>query len=107
MKKILTIMIIMLGVGTVSPGFAVCSLTGGACSVLDQPSLNERYIPDNLQEMQRPDAFAREYQKPYYDMLINTETPETAGINESPNYNSNCQFGVCLPEENGPAAPVE
>ncbi|MBO8430259.1 hypothetical protein IAC76_02620 [Spirochaetes bacterium] len=98
MKKILTT-IIMLGAGLISPVFAVCSITGGACSVLDRPNLTEKYVPDNLQEMQRPDAFSPQYRQPYYDMLINTDNPETASQQQTQNYNSNCQFGVCLPGE--------
>ncbi len=42
------------------------------------------------------DAFQPSYRKPYYDMLINTEDNVT-NLPPENNYNSNCQFGVCLP----------
>lgn len=95
MKKIL---IIMALAAFTAPAFAACSITGGACtaSVLDKETLQEKYIPDNLKEIQKTDAFNPRYVTPYYDMLLNTEE-STAQTTESPNYNSNCQFGVCLP----------
>ena len=79
------------------PSLAVCSITGGACSFdslpsnISQTSALDDAMPDNLRNLQRTDAFQRSYQPLYYDMLINTEP------SQSQNYNSNCQFGVCLP----------
>lgn len=103
MKKIFLTLILM---GAAMPVFAVCSITGGACSALDTPSLHDRYLPNHLENMQKPDAFAPGYVTPYQDMLINTETGPT-GAASSPNYNSNCQFGVCLPGETLPDAGLE
>lgn len=91
-----------------APAFAVCSLTGGACSLLESPTLHDRYIPNHLEDIQRPDAFAPKYVTPYQDMLINTETPSAStGAAAQTNYNSNCQFGVCLPENNPMGVPGE
>ena len=57
------------------PVFAVCSITGGACTATsnwETKPLEQRLVPDNLQDIQRTDAFQPSYRKPYYDMLINT-----------------------------------
>lgn len=83
------------------PVFAVCSITGGACTATsnwETKPLEQRLVPDHLREMQRTDAFQPQYIKPYYNELINTEPENTAGLPQGNNYNSNCQFGVCLPE---------
>lgn len=82
------------------PAIASCSLDANkpcTASILNDTNttLQERVLPSPLEEMQEPDAFQPQYQKPYYDELINT-TPQTA----THNYNSNCQFGVCLPGSN-------
>lgn len=104
MKKFL----IMLGVFVfASPAFAVCSLNGGGCSVSlsnwESKPLQQKLVPNNLQDMQRTDAFQPNYFKPYHDALINTK--EDSGPAPASNYNSNCQFGVCLPGESTPAGP--
>ncbi len=83
------------------PAFATCSITGGAAcapTVLDSPTLKDKHAPDPLKQIQEPNAFQPKYVTPYYDMLINTETTKNESINnETQSYNSNCQFGVCLP----------
>lgn len=86
MKKILILMVILL---FAIPTFAVCPITGGACTVDYDAPLQKRYAPNRLDDIHRTDAFQPKYVKPYEDMLINTD--------ETSNYNSNCQFGVCLP----------
>lgn len=95
MKKIL---FIILFANFILPTFASCSLDGSSCSTLSTPSLQERYTPNNLNNLRKPDAFSPSYFKPYQDMLINTETNAPTGAASNQNYNSNCQFGVCLPE---------
>ncbi len=100
MKKIL----ILLGITAFTmPVFAVCSITGGACtasSALNPTTLQDKYLPNNIQNLQKPDAFAPRYVTPYEDMLLNTDTPRVDQTNENQGYNSNCQFGVCLPGSN-------
>ena len=99
MKKIIALFIINI---LAMPAIASCSLDSNepcTASVLDDTNatLQERVLPNPLEEMQEPDAFQPQYRKPYYDELINT-TPQTA--TNTNNYNSNCQFGVCLPGSN-------
>lgn len=95
MKKIL--LITALAAFTL-PASAVCSITGGACSVsLTEPqTIQGKYLPDRIEDLKEPDAFQPKYVTPYYDMLINTDEPSLQNA-EAENYNSNCQFGVCLP----------
>jgi len=96
MKKILILMV--LSVFSI-PAFAACSITGGACtaSILNNTTLQEKYAPNHLEQIQKPDAFTPRYVTPYQDMLINTDTPSNTVGSETKDYNSNCQFGVCLP----------
>ncbi len=94
MKTFFTLLLISI---FTLPAIASCSIDNSeACtaSVLeDNPSLQERIAPNPLDELKKTDAFQPKYIKPYYDELINT-TPN------NPEYNSNCQFGVCLPGSN-------
>lgn len=95
MKKYILILMMF---SVTSPVFAVCSITGGACTATsnwESKPLEQRLVPDNLQDLKRTDAFQPSYRKPYYDMLINTE--EESALPPENNYDSNCQFGVCLP----------
>lgn len=81
------------------PVFAVCSITGGACTATsnwDSKPLQQKYVPNNLNDLQRADAFQPRYITPYRDALINTE-PAAPVQTPTNDYNSNCQFGVCLP----------
>lgn len=81
------------------PSFASCPIDGGACTASnwDSTPLQERHLPNRLQDLQRTDAFQPNYVTPYHDALINTETTSTTTVTPGNNYNSNCQFGVCLP----------
>lgn len=99
MKKIIILMV--LSVLTL-PTLAACPITGAACSasMLRSTPLNEKYVPDNIKNIQKPDAFTPKYVTPYENMLINTESASKSPTNETPGYNSNCQFGVCLPGAN-------
>ena len=99
MNRIIFLLLIMFGISL--PVLAVCSITGGACTATsnwETPPLQQRLVPDNIEELKKPDAFRPSYITPYYDMLINTEQNSTPLPPEN-NYNSNCQFGVCLPGE--------
>ena len=81
------------------PAFATCPIEGGACTASnwDSTPLQEKYLPNRLQDIQRTDAFKPTYVKPFEDALINTDTSEAIQKTETNQYNSNCQFGVCLP----------
>lgn len=89
--------LIILGLFSL-PSFASCPIDGGACTASnwDSKSLQERHLPDRLHDLQRTDAFKPNYFEPYHDALINTESSPVNGVPAS-DYNSNCQFGVCLP----------
>lgn len=96
MKKYI-LLIILIAISL--PVFAVCSITGGACSTTsnwESKPLQKKYNPDKIQDLQRTDAFKLKYKKPYHDALINTDSDKSNQTSTN-NYNSNCQFGVCLP----------
>ncbi len=82
-----------------APLLASCPIDGGACTASsnwDSTPLQQKYLPNRLQNLQRTDAFQPNYFEPYHDALINTESASTKGA-PTADYNSNCQFGVCLP----------
>lgn len=98
--------ILLIAAGFVLPAYAVCPVTGFCApesSALSGPDLTEKYMPDKLNEMQKPDAFLPQYRQPYYDMLIHTSedrqntTPGLDNNSTEATYNSNCQFGLCIP----------
>jgi len=93
MKKILLLIIFSSTISTVN---AACPITGGACSSdLELPSLENNLVPENLQNMQKPDAFQ---ENPIQSYEIKTITPDQATSTPRANdYNADCQFGVCLP----------
>jgi len=95
MKKILILLVISL---FTLPAFASCPINGDACTASnwDSTPLQEKYMPNRLQDMQRTDAFKPQYFEPYNDALINTESATGFGAPTN-DYNSKCQFGVCLP----------
>ena len=104
MKKLFLIVILSL---FTLPVLASCPINGGACTASnwDSTPLQEKYLPNHLHDMQRTDAFKPNYFEPYHDALINTETPSAAAPVQQ--YNSNCQFGVCLPEVNSGVEIIE
>lgn len=109
MKRMLIALIISV---FALPVFAVCSITEEACtggdataSLMRTPSLQDKYIPNNLNDMQKTDAFTPKYLTPYHEMLINTKDEPTGGA--ASNYNSNCQFGICLPDNIPGELPLE
>lgn len=95
MKRFL---ILLAMVSFALPSLAACPIDGGACTASnwDSTPLQQKYLPNRLQDLQRTDAFKPNYFEPYNDALINTETPTGFGAPTN-DYNSNCQFGVCLP----------
>ena len=100
MKKIiLSLCLLVVGL----PSLATCSIEGNSCTAIALPSnigqssnLND-LVPNNLENLTRTNAFQRSYREPYNDALIYMEAPSRSQSNPSNNYNSNCQFGVCLP----------
>lgn len=105
MKKILILSIIAL---FALPALASCPIDGGACTASnwDSKPLIRKYLPDRLDDIQRTDAFKPQYFQPYNDTLINAEptVSPAASINQ---YNSNCQFGVCLPDAKPESGVIE
>ena len=94
MKKFL---IVIFSIIFTTPVFASCSLDIDkpcTASVSDRvySSVQNKYIPSPLEDLRKTDAFQPRYVVPYQEMLINTDPVPTS------DYNSNCQFGVCLPE---------
>ena len=87
------------------PVFAVCPITGACAapsdSLLSSDDLQGKYVPNNLNNIKKPAAFSPQYVEPYDDMRMNTgETePQYSSKYLTPQlpYNSNCQFGLCLP----------
>ncbi len=106
MKKIiLTLGLIMISL----PAFATCPITGGACTAFsnfESKPLQQKYLPNHINEIQKPNAFQPSYVVPYYNELINTETNNITKPPSS-DYNSNCQFGVCLPGVEGGGSVLE
>lgn len=81
------------------PVFAVCAIEAGMCKagVRDFESLNERLIPNKLDELKEPSSLPTI--EPPSDLRYNLEEPQTnaGAVNDEP-YNSNCQFDTCLGE---------
>ena len=68
--------------------------------------MQQKYVPNHIQEIQKPNAFQPSYVVPYHNELINTEIGSTTKPPSS-DYNSNCQFGVCLPGVEGGGSVLE
>ena len=88
-----------------APAFAVCALTD-TCAIPITPettsnSLQNKYMPDNLNNLGKSARFSPQFVEPYDSMRMNTgETiPQYSPSNLTPQlpYNSNCQFGDCFP----------
>ena len=98
MKKIIIVALLSL-IGI--PGFCACDIRTGFCapdgSVFAEPSLKSRYAPNSLDSVVSPGALIAKPKK-RYDLLLNTDTAESPSAQPDENsYNSNCQFGICLP----------
>ena len=93
MKKIFLIIFMSL---FALPVLAACPITGCAAPTdFESQSLEDRLIPNHIQQMQRTNIFQNDIQQP-----INGEMTTNQSDSELNNYNSNCQFGVCLPGSN-------
>jgi len=97
MKKILMLIIAL----TITlPAIASCSISGGSgCSysIIDPPTLQERHLPDNIDILKNSNRLELNPQRPYTSEMLNTETGAASNLQDEEGYNSNCQFGVCLP----------
>ena len=96
MKKILVLLLIT--VYTLPVG-AVCSITGEACAAplnFEADSLQDRHIPNNLQNMQRTDSFQPQMITPM-GTNVHTAPPPVTKSPEAGDYDADCQFGTCLP----------
>lgn len=99
MKKMFLIIFMSL---FAMPVFAVCSVTGEACAApvnFEPQSLEQKLVPDHLQQMQRTDAFQENIQQPI-NSNTTMNTNQANSNTQTNDYNSNCQFGVCLPGSN-------
>ena len=87
------------------PALAVCPLTGicttPSDSTLASDSLQDKYVPNNLDNLRKSTSFSPQYVEPYDSMRMNTgeSVPQYSPSNLTPQlpYNSNCQFGTCIP----------
>ena len=104
-KVMKNFMCFVIFVSIALPVFAVCPITGAcaapADSLLSPSDLQDKYVPNNLNSVRTPATFAPQYVEPYDSMRMNTgETePQYSSKYLTPQlpYNSNCQFGLCLP----------
>lgn len=89
MKKNLIIFLLLMGL----PSLAVCSITGGACS-LNMDPIGERLVPNHLNELINPPKLQEVNQLD--DLRYNLEPPESSGVISPSTYDSGCQFGACV-----------
>lgn len=103
MKKIVIISLFAL-IGL--PAFSACDFTSSLCipsdSILAPSDVKGRYAPDRLDSIVKPTPSRQPYHAPFDGRLINTDSPQQQTPTTTPkpdesSYNSNCQFGICLP----------
>lgn len=77
------------------PAFAVCSITGGACSFETSQSYIEfnpnRLDTTNRNNIDAPDSILENVQKNF--------NKARKPIPQTDDYDANCQFGICLPDK--------
>lgn len=109
MKKIVifSLFVIVLNIPAV---FGACSLESieakGSCTAIvgpPEPSLQDRLIPNNLNQLVNPnrDAFEAPKTKQYTEPESVNMNPAPSEAPADPQYDANCQFGVCLPGQSG------
>lgn len=97
MKKIFMV-IITLAIAL--PAMASCSISGASnCNytILNPPSLQEKHLPDNIENLKNSNRLEQNSQRSHSTEMLNVETGSASNIQDENGYNSNCQFGVCLP----------
>ena len=100
-KYILTITLLFFTL----PVFAVCPINGVCAappnSILAPNTIQDKYLPNNLDNLRKTNTFSPQFVNPYDEMRMNTgeDAPQYSPPNLTPQlpYNSNCQFGMCLP----------
>ena len=100
MKKIIFLLLALL---FTLPVGAVCSITGEACAAplnFEAETLQDRLIPNNLQNIQRTDSFQPQIVTPL-GTNVHTAPPPVTQSPESSDYDADCQFGNCLPGSQG------
>ena len=94
MKKILVLAVLCFGV---LPVFAACKVDGPcSANILDNSNhtMLERDNKNNLENNLRTEV-QQDRNRTDANPFVNNLNPE---LNPNPNYNANCQFGICLPE---------
>ena len=82
------------------PVFAACSITGNACSI--NSDINTDAVNTHINNNMQP-TFHQDYIRQYNSDTINIDSLLKP---QSNTYNSNCQFGICLPQ-NYPADTIK
>lgn len=96
MKKIFIIMVFAITV----PAMASCPISGdGSCSfsIINPSTLQERHLPNNIETIKHSNRLEQNSQRMNSTEMLNVETGAASNIQDEKGYNSNCQFGVCLP----------
>lgn len=110
MKKIIIFTFLTI-LFTNSPAvYSACSLENieakGSCTAIvgtPEPTLQERLVPNNLNQLVNPnkDSFAAPTAKQYAAPESVNMNPAKKEAPQEPQYDANCQFGVCLPGQSG------
>ena len=96
MKNIQNLVMGLILSAVALPVLSVCPIEGGSCTAFsnwESKPLQQKYVPNHI--------------TPYHSELINTETSNATVKPPANDYNSNCQFGVCLPGVEGGGSVLE
>lgn len=93
MKKFLIIGLFSL---IVLPAYSSCDITTGMCraDVSAQDTLNERLLPNHLDELQNP--ITLNVKEAPSDIRYNLQSPVNNNVNSNDPYDAGCQFGACV-----------
>ncbi len=97
MKKIFMIMMVF---AMAIPAIASCPISGDeSCSfsIINPSTLQERHLPNNIETIKHSNRLEQNSQRINSTETLNVETGAASNIQDEKGYNSNCQFGVCLP----------
>ena len=94
MKKILLIILMFCAL----PVMAACPITGCSAPInFESNSLKEKFVPNNLKNIQRTDAFQPQIVEPFGTNIQTKEMPHKIAP-ESGNF-EDCLFGDCLQDK--------